>query len=283
MAMGRAKVIGARHERPSMRTVGKALTILDLFTERRPTLSLTEIARATGIDTATCHRMLKVLERHGYVFREAATKHYSLGATVLRLARTREITTPMSDTLQALVDALTEKLAETSHASVIAGHQVATVAAREGSRSNRVHVEYGARMELHATATGLACLAYADATFVKQALTGLLTRFTETTVTTEQELKDTLALTRSRGYSVADGSFDADVVGIGSPFFNADGTVMGAIAVATPANRMGPLNLTKTALSVMAAGIEATKRLGGTAPQDFLDCYRQMTVWDDAA
>ncbi len=73
-----------------MRTVAKALTILDLFTEQRPSLSLTEVARATGIDTATCHRMLKVLEGHGYVFRTAATKHYSLGATVLRLARTRD-------------------------------------------------------------------------------------------------------------------------------------------------------------------------------------------------
>ncbi len=200
-----------------MRTVAKALTILDLFTEQRPSLSLTEVARATGIDTATCHRMLKVLEGHGYVFRTAATKHYSLGATVLRLARTREMTTPVSATLQAIVDALTETVAETSHASVIAGFQVATVAAREGLRSNRVHVEYGARMELHATATGLACLAYADTAFAEHAFAAPMTRFTATTVTTAQGLREALSLTRSRGYSVADCSFDADVVGVGAP------------------------------------------------------------------
>ncbi|WP_315928201.1 IclR family transcriptional regulator [Mesorhizobium sp. SP-1A] len=266
-----------------MRTVGKALTILDLFTEQRPSLTLTEIARATGIDTATCHRMLKVLERHGYVFRQAATKHYSLGATVLRLARTREITTPMSATLQAVVDALTEKVSETSHASVIAGQQVATVAAREGTRSNRVHVEYGARMELHATATGLACLAYADAAFVEHALAAQMTRFTATTVSNAKALEEALSLTRSRGYSVADCSFDADVVGVGAPFFNADGIAMGAVAVATPANRMNAPNLARTALEVMAAGIEATRRLGGIPPQDFLDLYRLMAARDDAA
>lgn len=261
-----------------MRTVGKALNILDLFTERRPSLSLTEIARATGIDTATCHRMLKVLETHGYVTRTAATKQFSLGATVLRLARTREITMPMSAVLQAVVDALTEKVAETSHASVIAGFQVATVAACAGLRSNRVHVEQGARMELHATATGLACLAYADSAFVEHALATSLTRFTATTVTSARDLKDVLSLTRSRGYSVADCSFDADVVGIGAPFFGPEGNAMGAIAIATPAARMDPLDRTKTALSVMAASMDATARLGGSAPHDFLDCYRKLVA-----
>lgn len=266
-----------------MRTVAKALTILDLFTEGRPTLNLTEIARATGIDTATCHRMLKVLDRHGYVFKSAVTKHYSLGATVLRLARTREITTPMSATLQAVVDALTEEVSETSHASLIAGQQIATAAVREGSRSSRIHVEYGARMELHATATGLACLAYAEPSFVEHALAAPLTRFTPTTITTPQDFRAALSLTRSRGYSVADGSFDADVTGVAAPFFNANGVAMGAIAVASPASRMDAPNLTMTAQQVMAAGITATERLGGTAPSDFLDSYRQLTVRDDAA
>ncbi|ODT12980.1 MULTISPECIES: IclR family transcriptional regulator [unclassified Mesorhizobium] len=261
-----------------MRTVAKALTILDLFTEQRPSLSLTEVARATGIDTATCHRMLKVLEGHGYVFRTAATKHYSLGATVLRLARTREMTTPVSATLQAIVDALTETVAETSHASVIAGFQVATVAAREGLRSNRVHVEYGARMELHATATGLACLAYADTAFAEHAFAAPMTRFTATTVTTAQGLREALSLTRSRGYSVADCSFDADVVGVGAPFFNPDGMAMGAIAIATPANRMDKPNLARAAFCVMAAAMDATARLSGTAPRDFIDCYQQLTA-----
>lgn len=261
-----------------MRTVGKALTILDLFTERRPSLSLMEIARATGIDAATCHRMLKVLAAHGYVFRTAATKHYSLGATVLRLARTREITTPVSSTLQAVVDALTEEVAETSHASVIAGFQVATVASRESLRSNRVHVEYGARMELHATSTGLACLAYAEPAFVEHALAAPLARFTPSTIVTPADFKVALTATRERGYSIADGSFDADVVGIAAPFFNAEGTAMGAIAVATPANRMDAANAARTALSVMSACIDATERLGGSAAPDFLDCYRRLSA-----
>ena len=52
-----------------MRTVSKALRILDLFSEDMPTLTLAEIATLTGLDRATCHRMLKVLDEHGYVTR----------------------------------------------------------------------------------------------------------------------------------------------------------------------------------------------------------------------
>jgi len=264
-----------------MRTVGKALTILDLFTEHRPALSLTEISRATGIDTATCHRMLKVLERHGYVSKSPATKHYRLGATVLRLARTREITTPVSDTLQGIVDDLTEKVGETSHASLIAGHQIATVAACQGQRSNRVHVEYGGRIELHATATGLACLAYADESLLDHALAAPMAQFTQTTVTSKNALSQLVSETRSRGYSIADRSFDADVVGIGAPFFDAGAKAMGAIAVATPANRMDAQNTLRTARLVMAAALEATRGLGGEPPADFLQCRSRLADQSD--
>ncbi len=69
-----------------MRTVAKALAILDLFAEETPSLRLAEIAERTGLDRATAYRMLQTLCEFGYLIQSAETKKYQLGATVNRHA-----------------------------------------------------------------------------------------------------------------------------------------------------------------------------------------------------
>ena len=48
-------------------TVIKALSLLDLFSETAPPLGLTEVARHSGLDKATAHRLLNSLESKGYL------------------------------------------------------------------------------------------------------------------------------------------------------------------------------------------------------------------------
>lgn len=245
-----------------MKTVAKALTILDLFSEAAPKWGLSEAAEATGIDRATCYRMLKVLERHGYVTKGVAKK-YELGATVLRLARTRERISPVSVTLQAIVNDLARTTEETAHASLVAGRQIATVAVCDGLRPTRVVVDYAGKVELHATATGLACLAFAGEDLLEEALTQPLVAHTAATLTDANALNTEIDRIRRRGYSVADRTFDADVVGVGAPIMGAENLAIGAVAVATPASRMDAARLKQTVQAVTAAAAKATIGLGG--------------------
>lgn len=265
-----------------MRTVAKALRILDLFSEQVPLLGLSDIARITGLDPATGHRMLKVLGQHGFVSQSPDSKKYTLGPTVLRLARAREAIFPVSATFQAIVTTLARKTTETAHASLIAGYQVATVAVCDGLRNNRVHVERGGSVEPHATASGLACLAYGDADFVRHVLEGELPAFTPTTLADADALQGALQKIRARGFSVADRSFDHDVVGIGAPIFGANGKAIGAVAVATPASRMDDEIMARTAGAVVDAALEATASQAGRAPADFLSCRADLRDDDTA-
>ena len=50
-----------------MGTVGKALDLLDLFTHQQPQMGLSQIARAAGLNKATCHRLLTEMESRGLV------------------------------------------------------------------------------------------------------------------------------------------------------------------------------------------------------------------------
>lgn len=253
-----------------MKTVGKALRILDLFTEESPVLALRDITLATGLDKATCHRMLKEMALHGYVEQSAETRKYSLGATLIRLARAREVSMPISKAMQLCTDRLVEETGETCHASLIAGMQIATVAVRDGTRQNRVHVDAGGRIEPHATATGMACLGFAPDDFVQAALSAPMSAYSATTATTPEALMRLIEGVRARGYGLSDGSFDPECIGLGAPVFGPKGYAIGALAVATPASRMTPDLIPSTAASVMRWAIRVSVNTGGIVPKGYL-------------
>ena len=69
-----------------MGTVGKALDLLDLFTRGQPQLGLSQLARASGLNKATCHRLLTELESRGLLEQTGPAREYRLGPATLRLS-----------------------------------------------------------------------------------------------------------------------------------------------------------------------------------------------------
>lgn len=69
----------------SVPALDRAMSIFDLLSDRpQDRLTLTEVARATGIHKATCSSMLATLVTHGMVDRDD-DRRYALGSTFLRL------------------------------------------------------------------------------------------------------------------------------------------------------------------------------------------------------
>ena len=64
--------------------VDRALSILDAFTESDAKLSLAEISKRTGLYKSTVLRLMKSLEKFGYMFR-SEDGAYSLGSKTLFL------------------------------------------------------------------------------------------------------------------------------------------------------------------------------------------------------
>jgi len=237
-----------------MQTVTRALALLDLFSEAAPRLRLADAVRLSGMDKATCHRMLRSLRAMGFLDQSPLDRRYGLGPAVLRLARLREAVTPTAALLRPVVEALSAETQETSHASLIVAGKVATVASAEGLHANRVHVEAGGLLALGATASGLACLAWGPPELVASPAEASL-----------------VAEARARGHSCARGTFDPEVLGIGAPIFGPAGTAIGAVAVASPLSRLTPDFEAQIAAATRRAALEATRLFAGTAPPAFLD------------
>lgn len=256
-------------QRGSMQTVEKALYLLDFFDDKHPELGLSGLARLAGMDKATTHRMLTALARAGMVEQQPATRLYRLGATILRLARIREATFPVTALLQPILEALAAETGETAHASLQAGPSLANVGVVESPRSSRVFVEPGLKLPLHATASGNAFLAFSDPAFVEHVLAQPLAAITPDTITDPAALRERLAIARRDGFAHVDQGFEAEVYGIAAPLFGPDGNPVGAIAVATPTHRMTGELSGKIARAVMAAAVTASRAMGGEPPQDY--------------
>lgn len=250
-----------------MRTVEKALRLLDHFDERHPELGLSALARLAGLDKATTLRMLGDLAAAGLVEQSPATRGWRLGAGLLRLARIREATHPVTTVLQPILDRLVVETGETAHASLRAGRDLATVGVAESPRAARVIIEPGLMLPLHATASGLAYLAFARPEVRAEALARPLPAHTATTPTTPERLALAIARAQAHGHGEADQTYEAEVIGLARPLFGPDGFACGAIAVATPASRLDDA-LRATILAALArAAPEASRGLGGCPPE----------------
>ncbi len=252
-----------------MRSVDKALKLLEEFDESRPEIGLSEMARLSGLDKATAHRMLTTLSRHGFVEQHPQSKSYRLGAGILRLARIREATFPVTASIQPVLEQLSHTTGETAHASLLVGDRLATIGICESPKSIRVYLAAGQILHLHATASGIACLSYMPEDHSRRVLDGGLESFTEYTDTDSASIQKQMNTARELGHACCNQSYEMDVFGIASPIFSASGYACGAIAVATPAHRMTEQLKDRIIASVTEAAFEASRRIGAEPPEAF--------------
>jgi DNA-binding IclR family transcriptional regulator len=245
-----------------MQTTDKALGLLNHFSEARPAIGLSEIARLSGFNKATARRFLLALMKHGFVEQEVTSKAYRLGPGLLRLARVREAVTPVTAVVQPVLEDLVSTFGETAHFSLYDGESLGTIGLVQSARSNRVMLESGEAIPLHATASGLAYLAFARPAVVDAALKKSLRSYTECTTTDPDKIRQLLISAGKRGVAVVKGTYEDGVCGIASPVFSSDGYASGAVAVAAPVSRAQRKIIASMQPELRRAATEITLAMG---------------------
>lgn len=249
-----------------MRTVEKALRLLDFFTGAQPEQGLSELARLSGIDKATVLRMLGDMAATGLVEQDPQSRRWRLGAGILRLARLREASFPVTRVLTPILERLAEQTGETAHASLVSGRDLGTVGVVESTRSNRVSIEPALVLPMHATASGLAFTAFARPEQRERILSRKLTAETGFTPVSREALAAMIARTQAQGHAVANQTYETEVYGLAVPIFGPDGFAVGALAVATPLSRITEAHVATILAALGPAAREATLGLGGHVP-----------------
>ena len=222
------------HRSGGVQSVHRALDLLEVVAARGGTLTIGEIAAATGVPLPTAHRLLRTLVDRGYM-RQTADRRYALGFRLVPLGASASsmVGAGTERVLARLVDAL----GETANLAMLDGDRVAYVAQVPGRHAMRMFTEVGRRVHVHCTAVGKALLARSPEEEVR-ALVGRtgLPRQTEHTLTEPDDFLAELTAVRERGYAVDEGEQEVGVrcVAVALP----DAALRLAVSVSGPAPRM---------------------------------------------
>lgn len=248
-----------------MSSASKALTLLTHFSMARPEIGLSQLCRIAGRDKATTYRHLQALETAGFIEQNPMTKHYRLGPAVMQLARVREATVPRKEGAKGAIAALADATGETAHATVLSGTTLYGLCECESPRhATRAVIDINV-FPLHATASGLCSLAFGEDDLLKAALIKL-DGFTDTTPTTEEDLRALVGTIRETGFGHGNQSYEAEIQGLAAPVFDHSEHLAGAVAVASVASRFNAdlEHTIKSELIIAARAI--TRNWGGTIP-----------------
>ena len=238
---------------PGRSVLGRALSVLDTFSNERPEQTLGAIVRETGLPSATAHRLVNELVAWGGLERVGRGR-YRVG---LRLWQIGSLA-PEPRTLRDVALVFLQDLLDVTH-------EVAHLVVRDGARALylerlmarpevQVRSRVARRLPLHATGPGKVLLAHAPEDVVAAVLAGPLPRLARNTITDPGALSDVLGAIRESGYCVSREEMTDGASSVAAPVRGPAGDVVAAISVVVPAERPDLVALVP-AVRVAAVGI----------------------------
>lgn len=224
-----AKIRSARP--PPVRTAVRTLAVLRSFGVNRAQ-SLTDVARATGLDKATARRLLATLADHGFVIHDERLARYTLGPVIRLLAANAADGADIKTVASPVLSDLSSRLKLTAFISVYKGGEAICLERLHDMRGIEVRWwAVGDALPLNCGAAPKLLLAYQNAAEIERALASPLKPLTTKTIVTPERLRERLALIRRRGYEFA---VDDVALGLGAlamPVFATDGSIVCAISL----------------------------------------------------
>ena len=184
--------------------------------------TLAELVAATGLPRATAHRLAVALETHRMIARDAEGR-FVLGPRVGEFAAA--LPDPLVTAAGPVLGWLRDESGESAQLYRRDGNERVCVASAERATGLRTTVPVGTRLPLTAGSGAQALAAFAE----DRAALVAAASFTERT----------LAEVRRRGWAQSVGEREAGVASVSAPVTGPDGTVVAAVSISGPIERLG--------------------------------------------
>ena len=217
----------------SVRSIEKAIAILDCFSTLDRQLSVATIAKQIGIPRGTAHRIIATLRSHGLLEQDRERDNYRLGMKLFEYGTTVLGTMELHREAKSFVEALTKVSGLSVSLCVFDGARSTLVnrTERDGEHANSTVLIEAA--PAHCTSTGKSVLAFQPPAIVAKVIALGLMRFTPQTISDSDSLLKELALVRKRGYAVDDEEHSIGIRCVGAPIHNLSGRVFAAMSVSS--------------------------------------------------
>ena len=247
-----------------IQSLDRGLILLEAVARAGRPVSLAELTAVLKIDRSSVFRLANTLKRRGYLAQLPESKRYALGSSIWRLASLFRFENLLLQVARPHVSALAEEAGETTHVAVREGVQAVLIDRQLTLKTVGVAgAGEGAGMPLHSSGLGKALLADFDREGLARLLgTAPLARFTRRTITSLDGLAAACAQVRACGYAVDDEEGYDGVRCLGAPIRDAAGSVVAAVGISAPGERLPRQAIKKAAARVFEAAAAISRELG---------------------
>lgn len=216
----------------SVPAVEQAVRIVFSLAEGESTMSLTEIAKKTGIQKSKAYALLNTLQHFGLVQRRKETKQYSLGPTLVFLGRKASEILSYKDITDPYLKEIANLTRSTCIFGLIEEPYLFVVAKEEGDENFSLSIKLGKRYPLTFGAHGKVILSFLPEQERERILSsheiylhGLPQNFDRERF--RKEVEECLR----KGYGADIGTFHPKVNAIASPIFGEGRELVGSLFV----------------------------------------------------
>ena len=240
--------------------IARVVRLLSVFPKHKHPLSVREIAHAASLPVTTTHRLLRELEAEDLVTRgvDGGWRH---GNRLWEIASKNSPVQSLRDAALAPMEDLIAGIPVHLSLAILDRNEVLYIE-RLRPNDHTVNItSLAGRLPAHATSAGIALYAFGSPESLRVLLNRELTKYTETTPTEVEELKERLLRTRREGYVALLGAITPESTGISVPVLG-DGEY--AIAALTALVPVGQEDLPVLVPQLKFAARAIRRRLGGT-------------------
>ncbi|WP_201864860.1 IclR family transcriptional regulator [Microvirga soli] len=224
-------------DRDFVASLEKGLLVIEAFDASRPRLTLSDVAKLTGITRAAARRYLLTLTKLNYA--EFDGRYFSLTPRILRLGYAYLSSTSLSAQVQPFLERISEETGESSSAAVLDGDDIVYIARSATRRIMSIGLGVGSRLPAHCTALGRAILAFQPEDEFQAYLQRVrLEARTPKTITDKSAFQHALEATCAQGYAIVNEELEYGLCSIAVPVMQKNGKVTIALNLSAQAGRV---------------------------------------------
>jgi len=242
-----------------VQSLERGLAVLRAFDGDHGALTLSDVARVTGLTRATARRLLLTFVALGYM--RCDERRFSLTPKVLDIGHSYVSSLQLADIAQPFMEAMSERVHESVSCAVLDGEEIVYVARVPTTRIMTISLALGSRLPAFCTSMGKVLLAYLP-THDRDALLDRieLRQRGPNTLTGRRALVAELRRVRAQGFAINNEELAFGLRSIAAPVFSQSGEIAAAINLAVHSSMVvsmeelvarlsGPLKRTATEIS----------------------------------
>jgi IclR family transcriptional regulator, pca regulon regulatory protein len=240
-----------------VQSLERGLAVIRAFGAGDPELTLSDVARRTGLTRAAARRFLLTLVDLGYVRTDG--KQFALTPRVLDLGYAFLSSLTLPEVAEPHLERLAAELRESSSVSVLDGDEIVYVGRVPTSRIMRVSINVGTRFPAYATSMGRVLLAGLPEPELAAYLARAEIRpLTSRAIDNADALAAELDRVREQGWALVDQELEEGLRSVAAPVRDASGRTIAAVNVSAHASRVSAQDVQDTLLGPL---LETAQRI----------------------